>query len=266
MLCRRSLLLLLVSCAISAHLAAQQTTTSQTVQKDPQAVSVLTQALNAAGGPAALSPIQDFKGTGTITYYWGGEEVNASVTVKGRGTGQFRLDANLPDGVRSWAVNNGTGFLKNTDGTVKVAGYDNSVNFGSLTFPYAYMVTLLQDSSMSISYVGLETAKNGNKVQHIQIHKVFTPDPGGMFGKLTTRDFFIDPATFQVVSTLDMVHPKNASNVNIPHEMQFSNYQRVNGVFVPFTVTEFTAGQRTFTLQLSEISFNDGLQDVDFQE
>jgi len=146
MLCRRSLLLLLVSCAISAHLAAQQTATSQTVQKDPQALSVLTQALNAAGGSAALSPIQDFKGTGTITYYWGGEEVNASVTVKGRGTGQFRLDATLPDGVRSWAVNNGTGFVRNPDGTVWPVEYDNTVNSGSLTFPYAHLAMFLGDS------------------------------------------------------------------------------------------------------------------------
>ena len=38
--------------------------------KDPQAVALLTQFLNAAGGLSAISSIQDFTGTGTITYNW----------------------------------------------------------------------------------------------------------------------------------------------------------------------------------------------------
>jgi hypothetical protein len=39
-------------------------------QRDPQALAILTQAVNAAGGIAGLSTIQDFTATGQITYYW----------------------------------------------------------------------------------------------------------------------------------------------------------------------------------------------------
>ena len=47
---------------------------------------MLTQALNAAGGTSAVSMIQDFTGTGTITYFWAGQEVSGPVTVRGLGT------------------------------------------------------------------------------------------------------------------------------------------------------------------------------------
>jgi hypothetical protein len=251
---------------VSAPLFGQQAA-SQTVQRDTQAVAVLTQALNATGGATALGAIRDFVGSGTITYYWAGKEVQGTVTVKGRGTGQFRLDAALPNGVRSWVVSNGAGSLKEMDGTTTPVPYHNTVNLGSLTLPFAYLVTSLQDTSTSVSYVGLET-KQGARVHHIRIRKVFpaSSDPNGMNSKLTTRDFFIDPATFHVVSSLDMVHPKYRSNEDYPHEVQFSDYRQASGILVPFSITELGNGQRLSTIQLSQLTFNGGLTDSDFQQ
>ena len=56
--------------------AAAQTTapTSGPAAKDPQALTILNASLNASGGLAAISSIQDFTGTGNITYYWAGEQ------------------------------------------------------------------------------------------------------------------------------------------------------------------------------------------------
>jgi len=237
------------------------------VQRDPQALTILTQVLNAAGGGTALAAIHDMTATGTITYYWAGEEVQGTVTVKGRGTGQFRLDASLPDGVRSWGVNNGTGFVKEQDGSKNQIPYHNTVNFGSLTFPFAYILAAPRDNSTSITYVGLET-KDGRQIHHIRMRKIFPSDddPGDILSKLSTRDFFIDPVTFQVVSTLDMVHPLNASTIDYPHEMLFSDYRPANGFLVPFSITEVATGQRTYTIQLNQVTFNGALKDSDFDQ
>ncbi len=73
---------------------------AQTAQRDRQAISIINQTLAAGGGAALLSTIQDFTGTGSITYYWD-PQVNGSMTVKGRGLGQFRIDATLPNGRRT---------------------------------------------------------------------------------------------------------------------------------------------------------------------
>lgn len=263
---RLGLLAFLLALFVASPVLTQQTSTS-TAQRDQQALTVLSQVIKAAGGQATLAAIQDITGSGTITYYWAGEEVQGNVTVKGRGIGQFRLDATLTTGVRSWAVNNGTGFTKETDGTVSQIPHHNTVNFGNLTFPLYFMSTIIGDASTSITYIGLE-AKSGTQVHHLRTEKIFSSkaDPGGIVSKLTTRDFFIDSTSYQIVATQDMVHPEGASTIDYPREMQFSDYRTVNGVLVPFAITEVATGQRTYSIQLNQVSFNSGFQDSDFAQ
>ena len=46
----------------------QQVSTPSAASRDPQAVTVLNQALSVAGGAAAITAIADYTGTGNITY------------------------------------------------------------------------------------------------------------------------------------------------------------------------------------------------------
>src|SRR5713226_10363550 len=126
-----SFLLILSS---SPRLSSQQSVSAP--QRDPQALTILNQVLGASGGATTLSTVQDATGTGTVTYYWAGLQVQGTATARSRGVGQFRIDAVLPQGVRSWAVSNGSGSLKETDGTLQPIPYYNALNLGSLTFPY----------------------------------------------------------------------------------------------------------------------------------
>lgn len=251
----------------SAVLCAQQSSTSSPPTRDQQAISILNQCLQAAGGAQAIGAIQDFTASGSITYNWAGESVNGSVTLKGRGKGQFRLDADLSNGRLSWAVNNGDGFYKELDETTRHIFYANAVNFGSLTLPYVHIAAGLNDQSTSLSYIGVNSQDN-RKTYDIRIQQALPPDrdPTGILGKLTRRDFFIDTQTFQIVRVSDMVHPEKITTIDIPHEIEFSDYRSVNGVALPFSISEKTDGQHTYTIQISQISFNSGLQDADFQQ
>ena len=266
MLYCRSLFLILLVCTSSAALLGQQTssTSTQQVRRDQQALTILTQTLNAAGGAALLNAARDFKGLGTITHYWAGEEVKGAVTVRGRGTGQFRVDASLDAGVRSWAANNGTGWVREINGTVTPISYDNAINLGSLTFPFTYLASTFSDNSMSISYVGLES-KAGVLVHHIRTHRVYGNDPNGILAHLTTRDFYIDQNTSQLIRVQFAVHPENFSTQDFIREVQFSDYRMVNGILVPFSITQTGNGQLLWSMQLSQISFNTSMQDSDFQ-
>src|SRR5256885_3600002 len=81
--------------------AKQQTAVSgQSIHRDEQALGILIQAINAAGGESILTKIRDIAGSGSITYYWTDDEVVGDVTIKARGLDQFRLDARLPTGRR----------------------------------------------------------------------------------------------------------------------------------------------------------------------
>lgn len=232
---------------------------------DAQAVAALSQALSAAGGPQALGVIQDFTATGQITYSWPGSSNQGTVTLRGRGLDQFRLDAVLPEGTRSWAVSHGMGNLKAADGTeTKIPGH-NAIALGSLTFPYLPLMAASLDSTTTVSTVGPTSVNGANALQiRVQRHYTSSSDPNGTLAQLTTRDFFIDPNTFLILKCELMTHPVQTFTVSLPEDISFSNYQRVSGVEVPFTITESINGQQIWTIQLSSIQFNTGLSDADF--
>ena len=238
---------------------------TQTAVKDPSAVGALNAAINAAGGALALSPIQDFTASGTITYFWGLEPIQGSATVKARGYDQFRLDANLPEGIRSYALSHGQGALKEPDGTLKRIPYHNTVNVGIVTFPYQCIEVRLNDPSMSITDMGLVTSDAGGQLHriHAQPHYPSWQD-NGTLSKLLAMDYFLDPVTSLVSKTIDATHPDQTLTKSFPHATDFENYAVVNGVKVPMLVRETIDGQTTWELRLSNISFNTGLSDADF--
>lgn len=256
----------IVFCFLASQVRAQHGgSLPQSIQRDPQALEVLLRSLNAAGGQPVVGTIEDYTASGKIIYFWGHQPVTGSVNLKGRGTGQFRLDAAIPTGVRSWAVSNGVGFMRMEDGDVTVIPEHNTWNYGSLTIPWFYVVKALNDSSMNLSYVGLEPTTDG-QVYHVQTKEVFGSDvdPEGLHSKLTTRDFFVDAKTYRITRTRDMLHPKYQSTKNIIHEVEFSDYRVLKGVSLPFSINDRIGGQLTSTIQLAQIDFNTGLGDLDF--
>lgn len=256
----------LVSILPASLLAQQGVQTPPLPARDQQAVSVLTQSLLAAGGLPAIAAVLDFKATGNATYFWAGQDVTGTTTIKGRGTTQFRIDSILSDGNYTLLVSNESGEMKDIRGRKTPITFANAVNKGNLIFPLAEIANRLQDATVGVTYVGL-VAFNGQQVHQIRTRRILTSDTGSgqIINTLTTRDFFIDPQTFQVVATLDQGHPTNKAQPDFPHQMLFSDYRAVNGIFVPFSITERISGQTTWTIHLSQISFNNGLEDTDFQ-
>ncbi len=234
-------------------------------QRDPQALAIIGQALNAAGGMSPLTSIQDFTGSGTIDYFWAGQDVQGSVTVKGRGLAQFRVDATLPEGAHSWTMNNGTALEKHPNGTVTPLPFPLTLRPANSTFPFFRLLAVLQDTSWSISSVGT-VEHNGQQAYDIGLQKMYTDgsDPTGLKSRATKTDFIIDPNTFLVLSVQDKAYPKDRGPGDAPHEMQFSNYKSFNGILVPFSITELIGGQQTSTIQFSQFTFNSGLTDSDF--
>jgi hypothetical protein len=163
-------------------------------------------------------------------------------------------------------VNNKSGQMKDIRGKTTPISFANAVNKGNLICPLAEIAARLQDTTVGVTYVGLTTFE-GQQVHQISTRRILGTDTGrGQFlNTLTTRDFFIDPQTFQVLATLDKGHPDDKDQVNFPHQIVFSDYRAVNGILIPFSITERVAGQKTWTIQLSQIAFNNGLGDVDFQ-
>jgi hypothetical protein len=252
------------------NLCAQQVSapalyTTQSPQRDPQALAVLSQAVAASGGITTLSAIQDFRAAGTITYYWAGEEVQGSVSIRGRGTDQFRLDAELSDGPTSWAVNKGTGSLKRLNSANSPIGFHNSRNLAALTWPIAHILAALSDPSVSVALVQ-SPAIDGKQVSHVRIQKQLsqTVPPDALIELYATQDYLFDSTTGLLIEVRDRVGANDSVTPSYAHEIHFAEYQTTNGVTVPMSVSEAVEGQKTWSLQLSSVTFNAGLQDADF--
>ena len=235
------------------------------ISKDVHAVQVLNQALASAGGQNALA-VGDVLATGSITYYWAGKEVQGTVTLKARGTEQFRIDASLPSGTRSWYVNKGDGALRDEEGKVTPIPYQNAVTLGALSFPVPRLSGATSDTASSARYLGLRT--NGDhQYETIEVSRPnqFKVDPDGTLNKLFTTDYLFDPSTFQLASIQDKTHPVDRLTIDVDHEIDFADYRSVNGVQFPFSISERIAGQKTFSIELSTVTPNSGLSDSDFQ-
>jgi hypothetical protein len=268
--------LLVLGGSVSAQQAGgpQRVTAPQPIH-DPQAVNVVGQALNVAGGASAISSIKDYTASGNVTYHWG-QGVNGTVTLTGRGLYQLRMDANLPAGIRSQTISDGRTGIKKEDGTLSwfpkeavVPGqrpkptpssdalpYHAPMFPGGLALPYQELAAVLNNPQFKISHKGIVQV-DGRSVYDIQVQRV-VPKLAGPVSEFRIKDFFIDVSTSQVVMTRDLV-PKHTV-----HEIRYSDYRPANGVLFPFSISEEIAGQKTWEIQLNNATFNTGLQDSAF--
>jgi hypothetical protein len=255
---------------------ADPSTTLATAQKDPQAVAVLNQALAVAGGANVISAIKDYTASGQVTFHFF-EDSAGPVTVKSFGIGHFRLDASLPNGVRTHVLDETQIHIRAEDGNLKsyppnAQTYDqnpipppSSDAFpyqppkvpGAIALPALGLAAVTTDSSsFTVSYGG-EVLIDSQSLIDIRVQRQF-PSSGNPVEEYRTSDIFIDPTSFQVAMVQDVV-PKH-----IVHQYRYADYRAVQGVLVPFSIREVMDGQETWIIKLDQITFNSGLQVSDF--
>jgi hypothetical protein len=248
-----------------------QGTATQTATKDSQAVSVLNQALSAAGGAAAIKAVADYTAVGNITYHLhNGHDVQGMVQVLGGSMGQVRVDSTLPSGTRSWAIDQGRATKKAEDGTVSkpptgpipssdVLPYRAPRFPNSIAFPYKQLLTVLNSSAFDLSYKGL-VQLDGHSVHDIEAEPVPRSPASSPYPTANPNalDFFIDMSTLQLVMVQDI------ATKGTVHQVRYSNYTATNGVLVPFSIEDQLGTQSTWTIQLAQITYNSGLQDSAF--
>jgi hypothetical protein len=232
---------------------------------DPSAVAALRGSLAAYGRLASGEPVTDFTAQGTITYFWAGQQVQGPAVVRGRAPDEFRLDANLPQGTRSYTLSHGMGWLRTFDGTVRQLALQNTINVGTIAFPAFGVVARLDEPFTRIVEMGLSN-KTGQPLHDVRVYRGFSLASNRHDGlaELCVTDYLLDPATNLVVATIDQTHPEETASRSYEHEIDLENYAENNGVRAPMLIREKIDGQTTWQLQLSAISFNTGLGDAEF--
>ena len=122
------------------------------------------------------------------------------------------------------------------------------------------------DPTVVLTYVGLET-RNGESVQHIQSYRyVYSTTTGAtaFTQQMSTTDYYLDASSFLPSAIVFNAHPDSDASTNIPVEIDFSNYQSVNGVKVSFHIKRFWQGALLLDLTVASAVFNSGLSDTLF--
>ncbi len=226
----------------------------------PQALTTMHSAFQALAGNTTVT---DATLTGTAEWIAGSDDETGTVVLKTI-SGANRLDLSLSAGtrseIRSSTDNGPVGSWIGPDGVSHpVANHNLMTDAGWC--PVFTLASLTSSSNTVLTYVGQET-RNGASVIHISASQQF-PNPSGdsvsLMQHLTQVDIYVDPTTSLPVSYVFNSHPDNNALLDIPTEIRYSNYQKVEGALIPFHVQKYINNTLTLDLQFQIASLNTGL-------
>ena len=251
----------LLSVAVSS--SAQQAPTA--VTQDPAALVLVAKSLVALGGGTTIS---DITLTGTATRVAGSDSGSGTVTLKALGTSSSRIDLSLSDGtfseIRTSPNSAPQGQWLAANGAYNSMAMHNCFTDAAWFFPALTVLSQTSNPYLTIAYVG-QTTKNGIQVQ--QLHFAFTSivsatSVAGLADPLialSSTDVYLDSSSLLPVALAFYTHPDNNSVVNIPVEVDFSNYQTVNGIQVPYHIQKFLNGSLYLDMTIQSAALNSGL-------
>jgi len=233
-------------------------------QSDPQAVSFASQSIAALTGGQA---IKDVTLTGDVTWSGGGSPETGTGALMAKGTAESRVDLNLSGGLRSDIRNDSAGYPQGATsvngGKQQAWALHNCWINASWFFPALSFLGTTSDPSLVFSYVGQES-RNGRTVQHLRIYRHLTgpkPDAVALTQQLSTLDVYLDAGTLLPLAFDFNMHPDDDAKTNNPVEIDFSNYQSMNGVQVPLHLQKFMQGSLALDVVVTSAVFNSGLSE-----
>lgn len=276
--------LTLLATSITAQSQQQQNAAIPAVM-DTQAAALIPKALSALNGSTTVT---DVILTGTVTRVSGSDTESGTITMKALGNKLSRMDMSLSDG--QWTEIRGVdpagtpkSIWSDPDGAVHSIAAHNAMTDAVWFFPALSSLTKgsARNGTLSVSYVGHE-AHSGHYVEHIYFVVQFpapattapppTTTPGEKgpphvrpsISPLTAIDMYLDAATFLPTAVKFKTHPDNNALMNIPVEIDFSNYQPVNGIAVPMHIQKFLNGTLFLDITIQSASINTGVPSAGF--
>jgi hypothetical protein len=258
----RLVLFVSISFLLSVSLTARQAATSS-----PQALQLLQRSAAALSGGQSLT---DVTLTGTARRIAGSDDESGTSALEALATGEARMDLSFASGSRSEVVGFSNkcpaGTWSGPDGLAHSISNHNLMTDSSWFFPVFTVGRMIASGKYVLSYVGHET-QNGQAVEHVVAYQSssFQP-PAGIptFSHLTQMDLFLDSSTLLPASLSFNVHPDNNAGLDIPVEIQFSDYRPVNGALIPLHIQKSINNSLALDLQFTSAVLNSGLSAADF--
>lgn len=240
------------------------TSQAQTLpQRDAQALTLASQSLQAADGATVLT---DATLQGTANYVAGSDQESGTFTLQVKGNQESKLVLNLSGGQRTEIRQGAAGEWVDAQAVKHAMALHNCWVDASWLFPTFSVQGALNDPQVTAAYLG-RTVQSGVTADHLQFSRIVQGQTSGMTAEiqgLSAVDIYLDAGTHLPVGLDFNTHPDNDFNLKIPVEIQFSGYQKVNGVVVPMHIQKLIQGTLTLDLAVTSVTVNSGIADSDF--
>lgn len=246
---------------------AQQTTTTTTITRDAQAVTVLQSALAALGGVTQPAPTS-ITGSGTYTRFLPNSPVSYPLRVEVLGFDKFNWQIDTPD------LGTITTVVSGTTSWSQCSQWKEQIPVAEIpgttleNFPMLALSEWVSFSTIGLKMVGSETIA-GRAVYHITITSTLVGNTDAqreqVYESTHNREVYIDQQTSLPVRVRYYRHPTDW-RVGVPVDMEYSNFQTMSGISFPMTVTTYLSGQQMTQIQYQSLNLNASVAASDFVE
>ena len=255
--------LLLSPGALPTAAQSQQSAASNHPQHDPGAVSALTQMVRVTGW-ARQASIRDGVLSGTLTRHFSDGDQTASFTMKVRGNDQYDY---VEDGTVRFMANGAAGAVVDREGKVRRIPPQSALSGRALILPLS--ATLLDWSADDVEVVLVgDSSVNSEACVGVQLER---KHPDSKNDPLAATRRSAAPLTLWISKSRGLVIRADynlvaADNhgVTLRQTVTFSDYRNVRGLPMPFRQDISIGAQPIYTYQFSDVQFNQGLNDLDF--
>lgn len=233
------------------------TTSPQAVQRDPEALRLLSQSYQRMGG-ANRSSIVDITARGQIFRPGNAAEPIGTFVGKVRGK-DFSMEVTPNGQVTKYAVLNGSGsVMKN--GEVRVLANYNTEGLGLDILPLFARWT---EFGASDAAVGPPAATQVDGAPCFEIHIVLSSQNAlNDHNKIVV---LIDQTSGLVSSIKYSMTLGPHAQDKVPVENRFFEYQSFGQILVPIRITRYVNGMASAVLKIGDLRSNNGLADSDFR-
>ncbi len=247
-------------------LSAQQSVTppQSAPLRDPQAITVLRNALAAMGSTAAAGLLQDSVTQAIISWPTNSSAPASTTSITTKGMNRIRVDTTANAKASSIIYDRGRQLRSGGKGW-QVAPSANSRFRRVDHLPALFLAYELSRSDFSASYVGIESV-GAATAHHITLSRISSMGNAldAKFTKDSQIEVFVDPTTFLIVKVSFTHFSEIDWRIGLPMEIDYSAYRSVGGMMVPFTqVTNFN-GKPIYELHITSVAFNQSVADATF--
>lgn len=243
---------------------------SPQIVQNPQGATTMQESLTALNGNA----VNDISLTGSIVAKTtSANPESGSVLLVATSSGKSMTTITVPSGIytdsRDYSGTTHTGTTTGPSGTQTLTVDDLMTPSPAWFSPHLLIASILSSQKYGSAFIGVEN-KGGATVNHLAIWS----EPNGIsrissvaFQNTTQEDLYLDSTSSLPVSLVIKLRTsyQNTSikywnkTVLVPEEVQFSNYQSVQGVLIPFHIQVFIGKTLADDIQLSSAKVNSGV-------